>query len=350
MEVSTLPSDRRLVALRAVALVKDYPARGGGPPVRAVAGVSFELESGRTLGIVGESGCGKSTLGRLLVGLELPSAGALEIGGTLRSRLGGRELARRVQLVFQDPYSSLNPRRTVGGAIGEALRVHGLARGRGEERRRVRELLETVALPAGAAARYPNELSGGQAQRVGIARALVPEPRILVLDEPTSALDVSVRAEIINLLVGLRERLGLSYVFISHDLAMVRHVSDRVAVMYLGRFVELGPWLPVLSAPLHPYTILLRAAVPEPDPPLESARRVPVVRGEVPSAARPPSGCVFHTRCPLAEEVCLSTVPDLAELRPAHLAACHVAARRVRGGEPRVSQALEADAVAALAD
>jgi len=350
MEVTPFPSDLPLLALRAVALIKDYPARAGGPPVRAVAGVSFELESGRTLGIVGESGCGKSTLGRMLVGLELPSAGSLEIGGTPRSRLGGRELARRVQLVFQDPYSSLNPRRTVGSALGEVLRVHGLARDRREERRRVRQLLETVALPAAAAARYPNELSGGQAQRVGIARALAPEPRILVLDEPTSALDVSVRAEIISLLVGLRERLGLSYVFISHDLAMVRHVSDRVAVMYLGGFVELGPWLPVLSAPLHPYTILLRAAVPEPDPRLESERRVPIVRGEVPSAARPPAGCVFHPRCPLAEEVCLTTVPDLAELRPAHLAACHVAARRVMGGEARVSQALEADAVAALAD
>lgn len=338
------------LALRAVELLKDYPARGGGPPLRAVAGVSFELEAGRTLGIVGESGCGKSTLGRLLVGLEAPSAGRLEIGGTPRSRLGGLELARRVQLVFQDPYSSLNPRRTVGGAIGEVLRVHGLARDRREERRRVREILETVALPAAAAPRYPNELSGGQAQRVGIARALAPEPRILVLDEPTSALDVSVRAEIVNLLVGLRERLGLSYVFISHDLAMVRQVSDRVAVMYLGRFVELGPWLPVLSTPLHPYTIMLRAAVPEPDPVLESERRVAVLRGEVPSAARPPAGCVFHTRCPLAEEVCRAAVPDLAELTPAHRVACHVAARRVRAGERRVSQALEADAVSALGD
>ena len=337
------------LALRVDGLVKLYAARGGGAPLQAVAGVSFELEVGDTLGIVGESGCGKSTLGRLLTGLEAPSAGTVEIGGTPRVRLRGRELARRIQLVFQDPYSSLNPRRTVAGAVGEVLRVHHLARDRREERRRVRELLETVALPAAVASRYPGELSGGQAQRVGIARALAPEPRILVLDEPTSALDVSVRAEIMNLLLGLRQRLGLSYVFISHDLAMVRHISDRVAVMYLGRFLELGPWLPVLSAPLHPYTIMLRAAVPEADPVLESQRLVPVVRGEVPSAARPPAGCVFHPRCPLVEDVCRAQVPGLAELGSGHVAACHVAARRVLAGEHGVSRALEAEAVAALA-
>ena len=314
------------LALRARGLVKDYPLRGGGP-LRAVAGVSLELERGRTLGIVGESGCGKSTLGRLLVGLELPSAGSLEIAGTDRGRLGGRDLARRIQLVFQDPYSSLNPRRSAGSAIGEVLRVHGLARDRREEERGVAALLETVALPAALASRYPHELSGGQAQRVGIARALAPRPGVLVLDEPTSALDVSVRAEIMNLLAGLRDGLGLSYVFISHDLGMVRQISDRVGVMYLGRFVELGPWRSVLTAPLHPYTILLRAAVPVPDPRLEATRTVLEVKGEVPSAASPPGGCVYHPRCPLAEDVCRQVVPEASELAPGHVVACHVAVR-----------------------
>jgi oligopeptide/dipeptide ABC transporter ATP-binding protein len=309
--------------LRARDLVRDYSLRGGGR-LRAVAGVSFDLAAGQTLGIVGESGCGKSTLGRLLVGLEPPTAGTLEIGGRPAVRLRRRELARQLQLVFQDPFSSLNPRRTVGSALAEALRVHGLARGR--EGERVRELLAQVALPAAFAERYPHEISGGQAQRVGIARSLAPEPRVLVLDEPTSALDVSVRAEIMNLLAGLRDRLGLAYVFISHDVAMIRHISDRVGVMYLGRFVELGGWREVLSAPLHPYTIVLRAAVPEPDPELEATRRVPVVGGEVPSAAHPPAGCVFHPRCPVAEDRCRTQAPALAALRPAHMAACHVAA------------------------
>lgn len=311
--------------LRAEGLEKEYVLRGGGR-LRAVAGVSFELGVGQTLGIVGESGCGKSTLGRLLVGLEPPTAGSLSIEGTPIGRMRRQELARVVQLVFQDPFSSLNPRRTVGSALGEALRVHGLARGRDEERRAVRELLERVALPAAFVDRYPHEISGGQAQRVGIARALAPEPRVLVLDEPTSALDVSVRAEIMNLLAELRDRLGLSYVFISHDVAMVRHLSDRVGVMYLGRFVELGGWRDVLSAPLHPYTIVLQAAVPEPDPELEASRHVPVVGGEVPSAARPPGGCVFHPRCLLVEDRCRTVVPELSPLRPGHLVACHVAA------------------------
>jgi oligopeptide/dipeptide ABC transporter ATP-binding protein len=329
------------LALRADRLVKEYPVRGG--ILRAVAGVSFELERGTTLGIVGESGCGKSTLGRLLVGLERPTGGSLEIAGTPRSQLAGRELGRLIQLVFQDPYSSLNPRRTVGSAIGEVLRVHRLAHDGKDEQRSVRELLETVALPAAFADRYPHELSGGQAQRVGIARALAPRPQILVLDEPTSALDVSVRAEIMNLLGDLSDRLGLSYVFISHDLAMVRHISDRVGVMYLGRFVELGPWRSVLSAPLHPYTIVLRAAVPLPDPELEARRAVLEVRGEVPSPVSPPPGCVFHPRCPLVEETCRKLIPESRELEPGHLVACHVAARLKASGQP-ASHILEAAA------
>ena len=263
------------VTLRAEGLVKEYAGRRGRPPVRAVRDVSLELEAGRTLGVVGESGCGKSTLARLLVGLEPPTSGSVEIEGE-PARAGStgerRALARRIQLVFQDPFSSLDPRLTVERALGEVLKVHHLADrdGRGS---RISGLLEMVALPARFAARYPHELSGGQAQRVAIARALAVEPRILVLDEPTSALDVSVRAEVMNLLIRLQEELQLTFVFISHDLGMVRHISDEIRVMYLGRVVEAGPYDLVLDRARHPYTRALAAAVPVPDPELEEERR-----------------------------------------------------------------------------
>ncbi len=245
MTQAGLPPAGGSVMLRADDLVKDYPGRGGRPPVRAVRGVSVEVRAGRTLGIVGESGCGKSTLARLLVGLEAPTAGTIEVAGTAVSAGSTRErqsLARRIQLVFQDPFSSLDPRLTVESALGEVLKVHRARRPGRTGRRRIGELLEMVALGQRFAGRYPHELSGGQAQRVAIARALAVEPRILVLDEPTSALDVSVRAEVMNLLVQLQDNLGLTYVFISHDLGMVRHVSDEIAVMYLGRVVEQGPY------------------------------------------------------------------------------------------------------------
>ena len=301
--------------------------------MRALRGVSVALLEGHTLGVVGESGCGKSTLARVLVGLEPPTSGRIELTAADRGHLAGgmqvgSQLARRVQLVFQDPFSSLNPRLTVSAALTEVLSVHNLVAGRAERRRRVEELLAMVALGPRFLDRYPHELSGGQAQRVAIARALAVEPRLLVLDEPTSALDVSVRAEVINLLSRLQDQLALSYVFISHDLAMVRHISDTIAVMYLGKVVESGPYEAVLGAPLHPYTRALADAVPLPDPEVEAVRRK-ASTGEVGVlAAEPPSGCPYHPRCPLAEEVCRAQVPELLELRPGHEAACHVAARQ----------------------
>ena len=292
--------------LRANQLTKEYPVRGGTGVLHALSGVSLELAEGETLGIVGESGCGKSTLAKLLVRLEDPTSGTIELDGVDLTRLRGRALReqrRRIQMLFQDPYSSLNPRQ-----------------------RRIADLLDLVGLAPQLAERYPHELSGGQRQRVGIARALAVEPKVLLLDEPVSALDVSVRAEIMNLLATLRRELRLSYLFISHDVAMVRHLSDRVAVMYLGRVVELGDWKSVLDSPLHPYTAALSAAVPVPNPELAQPIQATVV-GEVPDPAHPPTGCPFHPRCPLAEDVCRRTDPALLDLRPNHSVACHVAAR-----------------------
>jgi oligopeptide/dipeptide ABC transporter ATP-binding protein len=317
------------VTLEAFDLVKRYPVRDSDRVVMAVAGVSLRVDDRETLGVVGESGCGKSTLAKLLVRLEEPTSGRVVLDGVDVTAAGSKELRalrRRIQLVFQDPYSSLDPRRTVGDTLGEVLvahRLHGDGAGR---LRRVGELLEMVGLAPGFARSYPHEMSGGQRQRVGIARALAVEPKVLLLDEPVSALDVSVRAEIMNLLVRLREQLGLSYLFISHDVAMVRHLSDRVIVMYLGRVVESGPWKAVLDTPLHPYTEALRDAVPVPDP--RAARTSdPMVKGEVTDASAPGIGCAFAPRCPLAEDVCRRVEPPLLPLAPGHLVACHVRAR-----------------------
>jgi oligopeptide/dipeptide ABC transporter ATP-binding protein len=325
------------VVLRASDVVKEYRARRG-PPVRALRGVSVALAAASTLGVVGESGSGKSTLARVLVGLEQATSGRIELMGELAGSQAGPELARRIQLVFQDPFSSLNPRLTVSSALNEVLAVHHLVTVGAQRRRRVDELLAMVALGPRFLERYPHELSGGQAQRVAIARALAVEPRLLVLDEPTSALDVSVRAEVMNLLARLQDQLALSYVFISHDLAMVRHISDTISVMYLGKVVESGPYQAVLGAPLHPYTRALAEAVPLPDPETEAGRRK-ASTGEVGSlGAEAPTGCPYHPRCPLAEEICRAQVPELLQLRPGHEVACHIAAREasalVSPGEP----------------
>ncbi len=314
------------VVLDAQHLTKVYGARRGGEPVRALNDVSVSLERGRTLGIVGESGCGKSTLARLLVGLEMPTSGDLRIDSRqieAGGRGAARALARRIQLVFQDPFSSLDPRMTVEKVLHEVLTVHSLHEGaRGA---RVSELLAMVGLSARFATRYPHELSGGQAQRVAIARALAVEPEIVVLDEPTSALDVSVRAEIINLLVRIQDELRLSYVFISHDLSMVRHISDDIAVMYLGRVVEQGRYDQVFVTPLHPYTVALADAIPVPDPRHERSRAAAGVASVALRTEAVAQGCAYAPRCALVQDRCRGAVPTLSEKSEGHQVACFVA-------------------------
>ncbi|HZQ85201.1 MAG TPA: ABC transporter ATP-binding protein [Acidimicrobiales bacterium] len=295
--------------------------------VRAVDGVDLSVAKGETLGLVGESGCGKTTVGRAVLRLIPTTAGTVEFDGEDITSLGGermRRLRRRMQMIFQDPYASLDPRQSVGAILAEPFRTHGLATKGTSMEARVRELLDVVGLPANAASRYPHEFSGGQRQRVGIARALALNPDLIIADEPVSALDVSIQAQIVNLLEDLQERFGLTYVVIAHDLAVVRHISDRVAVMYLGRIAEVAPAQDLYDHPLHPYTVALLSAIPIPDPEVEEARERIILAGDLPSPADPPSGCRFHTRCPFRQPTrCHDEVPELRELRPGHTVACH---------------------------
>ena len=318
--------------LRASDVHKHFPIRGGLvgtrqiAKVRAVDGVSLEIRAGETLGLVGESGCGKSTLGRVLVRLHELTSGTLIFDGqdiTTLSRKELRPLRSQMQIVFQDPYASLNPRKRVGQIVSDPLRIHG-SRDRAANRRRVEELLGLVGLPAAYADRYPHEFSGGQRQRVGIARALALKPKLVVADEPVSALDVSVQAQVINLFADLQDELGLTYVFVAHDLSVIRQVSDRIAVMYLGRIVELSPCEELYERPIHPYTEALLSAVPVPDPDRAEGREHIVLKGDVPSAVRPPAGCRFHTRCQHATDICSREDPPLRPFgESGHLAACH---------------------------
>lgn len=294
--------------------------------VKAVDDISFNIKRGETLGLVGESGCGKTTTGRCILQLSPPTSGEIVFEGSDVNHFGHKALTnmrRDIQVIFQDPYSSLNPRMTIGQIIGEGPQVHKITKSKAENTERVKELLSLSGLSTNLISRYPHELSGGQRQRVGIARALSMNPKFIVCDEAVSALDVSIQAQIINLLEDLQDRLGLTYLFIAHDLSVVRHLSDRVAVMYLGKIAELSDSTSLYNEPLHPYTQALLSAVPIPDPVVESKREHIILSGEVPSPLNPPSGCVFHPRCPKTTELCKSSIPKFEEKKPGHFVACH---------------------------
>jgi oligopeptide/dipeptide ABC transporter ATP-binding protein len=347
--VSGAPPGDGEVLLAARDVVKHFPVRrppftrGPAEQVHAVDGVSIDVRAGETLGVVGESGCGKSTLGRSLVRLHDLTSGTVRFDGVDISTLSRKELRphrRQMQMIFQDPYASLNPRKRVGQIVGEPLRVHGVARGE-EIRTHVRELLDVVGLLPDHVDRYPHEFSGGQRQRIGVARALALRPRLIVADEPVSALDVSIQAQVVNLLDDLQDEFGLTYVFIAHDLGVVRHVSDRVAVMYLGVIVELGSAEDVCTRPRHRYTEALLSAVPMIDPERSRRRERIVLTGDVPSPVDPPAGCRFHPRCPHATEVCRLERPPMVDHGGGHLAACHHPA----GGPPPLDQTVADGAV-----
>jgi oligopeptide transport system ATP-binding protein len=320
--------------LRVDNLMMHFPIRRGVfqrqvGAVRAVDGVSFEVRRGETLGLVGESGCGKSTTGRTILQLYKPTAGDVTFDGVNLVTLKGehmRQMRRKIQMIFQDPYASLNPRMTVGQLVGEPLIVHNVATG-AEINDRVAHLLELVKLNPAFATRYPHEFSGGQRQRIGVARALALQPSFVICDEPISALDVSIQAQVVNLLEELQQQFNLTYLFIAHDLSMVKHISDRIAVMYLGVIVELASRDELHARPLHPYTQALLSAVPIPDPIADAKRERIILKGDVPSPANPPSGCRFRTRCPIAEGICAESRPDFREIKPGHFVACFFAER-----------------------
>jgi oligopeptide transport system ATP-binding protein len=312
-------------------LVKHFPIKSGVlidrqvGAVQAVDDVSFSVAAGETIGLVGESGCGKSTLARSVLQLIRPTSGSVRFRGTELTELSRRQLRtlrREMQMIFQDPYASLNPRKRIGQIVGDPLKLHGVASGQ-ELKQRVQSLLDRVGLSAEHYNRFPHEFSGGQRQRIGVARALALEPKMIIADEPVSALDVSIQAQIINLLEDLQDEFELTYVFVAHDLGVVRHVSDRIAVMYLGKIVEIGPAEDVYSNPIHPYTVSLLSAVPIPDPRENQAREHVVLEGDVPSPANPPAACRFHTRCPRATEICSEVEPQLVDYGRGHWAACH---------------------------
>ena len=318
--------------LRVDNLVKHFPITQGIimrkqiGAVHAVDGVSFEVKRGETLGLVGESGCGKSTTGRTILQLYRPTSGSVVFDGVDLVKIKGEELRhmrRKMQMIFQDPYASLNPRMTVGEIVGESLVVHKIAN-KNEIEERVANLLELVGLNPAFYSRYPHEFSGGQRQRIGGARALALQPALIICDEPISALDVSIQAQVVNLLEELQEKFGLTYLFIAHDLSMVRHISTRVAVMYLGIIVEIADQADLYNNPLHPYTQALLSAVPIPDPVADAKRQRRVLEGDVPSPVNPPSGCRFRTRCWLAEKICAEQRPEFREIRPNHFVACHM--------------------------
>jgi oligopeptide transport system ATP-binding protein len=324
-----MPEDGSLVRIEG--LVKHFPILSGVfqrqvGVIHAVDGISFRIHKGDTFGLVGESGCGKSTAGRTILQLYRPTAGHVYFDDVDLVKLKGedlRRMRRRMQMIFQDPYASLNPRMTIAETIAEPLQVHDMATGP-QIKERVNELLNLVRLSRGFAMRYPHEFSGGQRQRIGIARALALQPDFIICDEPISALDVSIQAQVINLLEDLQEKFGLTYLFIAHDLSMVRHISDRVAVMYLGILAELAGRDELYSHPLHPYTQALLSAVPVPDPVIEEKRQRIILEGDVPSPVNPPSGCRFRTRCPLAEKICAEQVPAWRDVAPDHWVACHM--------------------------
>jgi oligopeptide transport system ATP-binding protein len=321
------------VLLKVENLVKHFPIMKGTiiqkqiGAVHAVDNVSFHIFEGETLGLVGESGCGKSTTGRAILQLHRPTSGSVWFEGKDLTKLKGEELRkirRRMQMIFQDPYASLNPRMTVGEIIGEPLLIHGIVRGKNEAEKEVQKLLKLVGLNPSYTNRYPHEFSGGQRQRIGVARALSLNPSLIVCDEPISALDVSIQAQVVNLLEDLQQKFNLTYLFIAHDLSMVRHISTRVAVMYLGLLAELAPREELYKNPLHPYTQALLSAVPIPDPVAEEKRTRIILQGDVPSPVNPPSGCHFRTRCPLAATICAEVEPEFREVSPGHFVACHM--------------------------